>query len=303
MSSKNLFVENWLSDTQKLHNKEVNTIKAYQRDVYKFVNFLDQYNGEFTTKKQLGDVDLITLRAWVAREKHANLSNRSLARSLSALRSFYHWLHVNESIDSTIVAGFTGPKIKKKLPRPLSVYDAKKLINYIDKEPRKAWINARNVAILTLLYGCGLRISEALNLKFDCTPLSDLLKVSGKGKKERIIPVLPIAQESVNNYLRTCPYEFDSDGPLFVGARGKKLSPRIVQDIISKARQSLGLPPTATPHALRHSFATHLFSAGGNLRTIQELLGHQSLASTQIYTGVDQKHLMKVFNSAHPKAK
>ena len=187
------------------------------------------------------------------------------------------------------------------MPRPLSVPDAQNLIQYSGKNKEKSWIGARNVAILTLLYGCGMRISEALDLKFKCTPLNDLVKVKGKGNKERLVPVLPITRESVTFYIDSCPFNFTPEDPLFLGARGKKLNPKIVQNVVAKARLSLGLPPTATPHALRHSFATHLFSAGGNLRTIQELLGHKSLSSTQIYTGVDQKHLMNVFKKAHPK--
>ncbi len=298
---KNSLIDEWLSDSQELHNKQKNTIKAYKRDIYKFISFLDQYNGEITTKETLKKVNLITLRAWIAAERKTDLSNRSVARALSALKNFYEWLQLNKCIENSVVSNFTGPKLKRRLPRPLSVDDAQRLLQHTEKGKQGSWVVARDVAILTLLYCCGLRISEALSLQFKCIPLTDLIKVTGKGNKERLIPVLPIAQKSVAAYLDACPFNFKPEDPLFRGVRGKRLNPRLVQHTVSRARISLGLAETVTPHALRHSFATHLFSAGGDLRTIQELLGHQSLSSTQIYTGIDQKRLMETFKRTHPK--
>jgi integrase/recombinase XerC len=194
------------------------------------------------------------------------------------------------------------PKFEKPLPRPVKKSDAKNLINQIDIQSEKEWINARNVAVITLLYGCGLRISEALSLTFGQTPLPDVLNIIGKGNKERIIPVLPIAQLAVKKYLKECPYSFLPEDYLFKGARGGPLNQRIIRKVMEETRMQLGLPSTSTPHSMRHSFATHLLEAGGDLRVIQELLGHASLSSTQAYTAVDQASLMSVYKKAHPKA-
>jgi integrase/recombinase XerC len=205
-------------------------------------------------------------------------------------------------ISTTAVLSTRTPKFEKPLPRPVKKSDAKNLINQIDIQSEKEWINARNVAVITLLYGCGLRISEALSLTFDQTPLPDILNIIGKGNKERIIPVLPIAQSAVKKYLKECPYSFLPGDYLFKGARGGPLNQRIIRKVMEQTRIQLGLPSTATPHSLRHSFATHLLEAGGDLRVIQELLGHASLSSTQAYTAVDQASLMSVYKKAHPKA-
>jgi len=295
-----LLVENWLTSTLEIRGAQPNTIKAYKQDIYKFLNFLSRYSQEEIGKAYLSNLDRVTLRSWISSEKKQNLSNRSISRSVSAIKSFYDWLFLNEGIDNAFVSNFTGPKLKPRLPRPLSVKDTKDLLNFTSRDSSKSWVSSRNLAVLTLLYGCGLRISEALDLPFKSTPLPDSIKIRGKGNKDRIIPILPIAQDSVNNYLRLCPFVFKLNDPLFVGVRGQKLNPKIVQNLVASARISLGLPATATPHALRHSFATHLLSAGGDLRTIQELLGHSSLSSTQIYTGVDEKRLMEVFKKTHP---
>ena len=194
------------------------------------------------------------------------------------------------------------PKFEKPLPRPLKEIAAKNLINQIDIQSEHAWINARNVAVITLLYGCGLRISEALSLKFVETPLPEVLKIIGKGNKERIVPILPIAQSAVKKYIKYCPYSFLPNDFLFKGARGGPLNQRIIRKVMEQTRMQLGLPSSASPHAMRHSFATHLLEAGGDLRVIQELLGHASLSSTQAYTAVDQAHLMEVYKKSHPKA-
>jgi len=298
-----LLIENWLSYSQKIRGNEGNTIKAYRRDVQKFLIYLTHYYGNEIDNHQLARVDLPALRSWVSNAKKNSLSNRSMLREISAVKNFYDWLFVNEGIDNAVIANFTGPKLKKRLPRPLSENDAKNLIAFVKNKPIDSWVVARDVAILILLYGCGLRISEAIDMKYDLIPLPDVIKIKGKGNKERLIPILPIAHESIKKYLNDYPFKFSSCDPLFVGLRGKKLNPKAVQNVVRNARISLGLPDTVTPHALRHSFATHLLSAGGDLRTIQELLGHQSLSSTQMYTGVDQRRLMEAFKQSHPRGR
>ena len=297
-----ILIENWLSYSLKIRGNQPNTIKAYRRDIHKFISYLEDHNGIETDKPQLETVDLVTLRSWISNEKRNSLSNRSMLRKISAVKSFYNWLFVNEGIDNVIIPNFTGPKLKPKLPRPLSICDTQNLIEFVKSKSSNSWITARDVAIVILLYGCGLRISEALALQFEATSLPEVMKIKGKGNKERLVPVLPIAKQSVKNYLDSCPFKFKLGDPLFIGIRGKRLNPKIIQNVVANARISLGLPATVTPHALRHSFATHLLSAGGDLRTIQELLGHKSLSSTQIYTGVDQARLMEVFKKAHPRS-
>ena len=303
-SSKNTIVllERWLSYSQKIRGHQPNTIKAYRRDINKFITYIQDYYGDETNLHQLKKVDLPTLRSWIHNEKKNNLSTRSILREISAIKSFYSWLFINEGIDNPTISNFTGPKLKQKLPRPLSVTDAKNLISFVKNKSHGSWIIQRDVAILILLYGCGLRISEALALKFDIIPLPNVISIEGKSKKERLIPILPIAKDSIQKYLDICPFKFRSEDPLFIGLRGKQLNPKLIQNVVVSARIALGLPATATPHALRHSFATHLLSAGGDLRTIQELLGHKSLSSTQIYTGVDQQRLMEVFKRSHPRS-
>lgn len=297
-----LFLENWLSDCIKIRDIQPNTVKAYRRDVTKFITYIKKYQRNIPPTAILKTIDLTTLRSWISNGKKNQLSNRSMLRELSAVKNFYSWLEVNKGIDNTIIASFTGPKLKQRLPRPLSIKDTKNLINFVKSNTGPSWIIARNVAILILLYGCGLRISEALELKNNIIPLPDVIKVKGKGGLERLIPILPVAKESIKEYLNICPFKFNSEGHLFLGVRGRKLNPKLIQTAVANARMSLGLPVTVTPHALRHSFATHLLSAGGDLRTIQELLGHKSLSSTQIYTGVDQTRLMEVFKKTHPRS-
>jgi len=194
------------------------------------------------------------------------------------------------------------PKFQRKLPRPLAPEAAKDMIDTVSAQSRSDWHGARDAAVITLLYGCGLRISEALSLTAAALPLGETLRITGKGNKERIVPVLPVARQAVALYARLCPYDLAPKEPLFRGARGGKLNPRHMQKVTEAARLQLGLPSSATPHAMRHSFATHLLNAGGDLRTIQELLGHASLSTTQAYTAVDQVHLMRVYEDCHPKA-
>jgi integrase/recombinase XerC len=241
------------------------------------------------------------MRAWMAHERGRGVSARSLARALSAVKGFARWGAEREGFDPTAILATRAPKFRRKLPRPLEEAAARTLIETVDLQPREPWVAARDTAVITLLYGCGLRISEALSLTGAVLPLGAGLRIRGKGGKERMVPVIAPAQRAVARYARLCPHDLAS-GPLFRGVRGGALNPRLVQRVMEAVRLQLGLPATATPHALRHSFATHLLGAGGDLRAIQELLGHASLSTTQAYTAVDTARLMEVYDAAHPRA-
>ena len=292
----------WSKYILELQGLSINTANAYKRDLANFLNFLFSYDEEIVTTEKLSEVSIRTLRAWLSHKKGKKIQPRSVSRALSAVKNFYRWLFSNQKIENSYVLNFKGPKLKPRLPRPLSIKETKKMLNSIASDSKKSWVSARNYSILILLYGCGLRISEALDLKFSCIPIPDTLRILGKGNKERLVPVLPIARDAINNYLSLCPYTLKKTDYIFLGKRGKKLNPKIIQNIVLQSRLELGLPSTATPHSLRHSFATHLLSAGGDLRTIQELLGHESLTSTQVYTELNEDRLMEVFTSTHPSA-
>jgi integrase/recombinase XerC len=238
----------------------------------------------------------------MASERARGVGARSLARQLSAVKTFYRWLSEREGFEPTAVLSTRSPKFTKKLPRPLAEGAATAMIETVELQSTEGWIAARDQAVVTLLYGCGLRISEALGLTQADAPLPPVMRIMGKGGKERIVPVMDAARAAVDAYLDLAPHLPDPAAPLFRGARGGPLNPRMVQKVMEKARMQLGLPATATPHAMRHSFATHLLTAGGDLRAIQELLGHASLSTTQAYTAVDTAHLMDVYNRTHPKA-
>jgi integrase/recombinase XerC len=238
----------------------------------------------------------------MAHTRSTGVGARSMARKLSAVKAFYKWLAEREGFEPTAVLSTRAPKFQKKLPRPLAEDAARSLIDAIEIQSEKPWIAARDVAVVTLLWGCGLRISEALSLTGADSPLSAALRITGKGGKERIVPVLPAARTAVEAYTRLCPHALEPEAALFRAVRGGALAPGAIQKVTARARMQLGLPATATPHAMRHSFATHLLNAGGDLRAIQELLGHASLTTTQAYTGVDTSRLMEVYDRAHPKA-
>ncbi|WP_019956534.1 tyrosine recombinase XerC [Yoonia vestfoldensis] len=295
-------LDRWLDHERALAGVAANTLKAYRADVLGFMAFLTQHNGDAQGLAPLARVTLADMRAWMAHERGRGVAARSLARSLSAVKSFYRWLAAREGFEPTAVLSTRSPKFQPKLPRPLTAPAASDMIDHIGLQARDPWVAARDTAVVTLLYGCGLRISEALSLQGRDAPLPPVLRITGKGGKERIVPVLEIAREAVARYLRLCPYETASDAPLFRAVRGGPLAPRAIQKVVEQTRLQLGLPATATPHALRHSFATHLMAAGGDLRSIQELLGHASLSTTQAYTAVDAAQLMAVYDRAHPKA-
>lgn len=292
----------WLDHCRALKGASENTIIAYQGDVTEFLAFITSYKGEGQGLAALSRLSITDMRAWMAHTRGTGTGARSLARKLSAVKTFYRWLSAREGFEPTAVLSARAPKFQKKLPRPLSPEAARDLIATVDVQTEEPWVAARNVAVMTLLWGCGLRISEALSLCGKDSPLEKSLRIKGKGGKERLVPVLPAAREAVASYARLCPYPITAGGPLFLGVRGGPLRPGAIQKVMAATRLQLGLPATATPHALRHSFATHLLNAGGDLRAIQELLGHASLSTTQAYTAVDSARLMEVYARAHPKA-
>jgi len=295
-------LEHWLDTQAALNGAASNTIDAYRRDVVDFIAFMTEHTAEPQGLAALGRIATRDMRAWMAWARSKDVGARSLARKLSAVKSFYRWLAEREGFEPTAVLTTRAPKFQKKLPRPLAEDAARAMIDTAELQSAQPWVAARDSAVLTLLYGCGLRISEALGLCFEDAPLPQTLRITGKGGKERLVPVLAAARDAVEHYLRLCPHPMTPNAPLFRGVRGGALSPRAIQNVMAKARMQLGLPATATPHAMRHSFATHLLSAGGDLRAIQELLGHASLSTTQAYTAVDTARLMEIYDRAHPKA-
>lgn len=292
----------WLDQQRALNGAAENTLTAYQGDVADFLAFMTAHKAEPQGLGALAQITISDMRSWMARTRGPNVGPRSMARKLSAVKAFYRWLAEREGFEPTAVLATRAPKFPKKLPRPLAVDAARAMIDCVEVQSRHPWVAARDVAVLTLLWGCGLRISEALGLKGADAPLPEALRISGKGGKERVVPVLPAARDAVAAYLRGCPFPADPTGPLFRAVRGGALGPRAISQVMADARMQLGLPATATPHAMRHSFATHLLDAGGDLRAIQELLGHASLSTTQAYTAVDTARLMDVYNRTHPKA-
>ncbi|WP_299988370.1 tyrosine recombinase XerC [uncultured Ruegeria sp.] len=292
----------WLESLGALAGRSENTLNAYRGDLTEFLSFMTLHHSERQGLAALERITVSDMRAWMADQRNADVGARSLARKLSAVKSFYRWLAEHEGFEPTAVLSTRAPKFTKKLPRPLAEDAARAMIDTVELQSSSDWVAARDAAVVTLLYGCGLRISEALSLTGADAPLPDTLRILGKGDKERIVPVLPAARAAVDRYLRLCPHPQVPQAALFRGVRGGPLNPGIIQAVVAKARMQLGLPATATPHAMRHSFATHLLSAGGDLRAIQELLGHASLSTTQTYTAVDTARLMEVYNRTHPKA-
>ena len=295
-------LQSWLETQKALKGCAENTLIAYHGDVAGFLAFMSLHNGQTPGLGPLARITVTDMRGWMAQLRSQKISARSLARKLSAVKNFYVWLAAREGFEPTAVLSVRAPKFQAKLPRPLSEAAARAVVDTVELQSQKSWVGARDVAVVTLLYGAGLRISEALGLRRAQAPLPTVLKIAGKGGKERLVPVIAAARDAVEVYLRLCPHATPPESPLFLGVRGGALSPRLVQKVMQQTRMQLGLPSTATPHALRHSFATHLLSAGGDLRTIQELLGHSSLSTTQAYTAVDSARLLEVYENAHPKA-
>jgi integrase/recombinase XerC len=297
----------WLASLAKERRLSAKTVEAYARDLRQFLAFLTNHLGEPPSVKGILGLKPLDIRAFLAARRMNSVGSRSLMRQLAALRSFARHLEREGFGTASAFAAIRTPKVDKNLPRPLSASSAVAVTDAGTRasENRKPWILARDAAVLSLLYGAGLRISEALGLQRRDAPVNgiDTITVTGKGGKMRSVPVISAIQRAVEEYLQLCPYAIPPEGPLFVGARGGPLSPRIIQLAVEELRGALGLPDSATPHALRHSFATHLLAKGGDLRGIQELLGHASLSTTQLYTKVDAARLMDAFNAAHPRAR
>lgn len=295
--------KDWLEQLQKTRRVAKLTVEAYERDSRQFLSFLCQHLGHIPDISDLSGLRVADMRSFLAYRRNMGVGSRSLGRGLAGIRSFFNFLTRAGLADVPAARIVRTPKQPKSLPKPLNIADALHIVDkktQLDDEP---WVASRNAAILTLCYGCGLRISEALSL----TPanFSDKnatsIYVTGKGGKTRLVPVIPAVHEAIDDYLSCCPFILPPDQPLFRGVRGGKLQRAIVERAVQQLRASLGLPDSVTPHALRHSFATHLLSRGGDLRTIQELLGHASLSTTQIYTGVDTDRLLEVYKKAHPR--
>lgn len=292
----------WLTELRALGGRAENTIEAYRADVLSFLGFIQRYEGEGLGTSCLAQLTTKDMRAWMAHERGRGVGARSLARSLSAVKNFVGWMAERDGFDPSAVLMTRSPRFQRKLPRPLDEDAARAMIQTVELQSTADWVALRDMAVVTLLYGCGLRISEALGLQGQDAPLGDTIRIVGKGGKERIVPVIRAAARAVAAYLDACPFEAEPNKPLFRGVRGGPLNPRLIQKVVEKARTQLGLPATVTPHAMRHSFATHLLNAGGDLRAIQELLGHASLSTTQAYTAVDAARLMEVYDAAHPRA-
>lgn len=292
----------WLAHLRAMKGAAAHTLAAYGRDVRVFLVFLSDCHGAPVTPAGLAALPARDLRAWMAAARAGGLSARSVARAMSAVRGFVGWLADRQELEATDVLSARPPRYRRNLPRPLSEPDARRVLGTVGDAAAAEWIAARDTAVVTLLYACGLRISEALGLTGAAHPLPDVLRITGKGGKERLVPVLPAARAAIAHYVALCPFELVPEGPLFRGARGGALNPRLVALAMERTRAVLGLPASATPHAMRHSFATHLLAAGGDLRAIQELLGHASLSTTQGYTAVDTARLMDSYAAAHPRA-
>jgi integrase/recombinase XerC len=299
-------VVRWLAHIGDERRMSPKTLEAYRRDVQQFLGFLAEHRGGAPSLSELAKLTPADVRAFMAARRADGIGGRSLMRTLAGVRSFARYLERNGKGKVAALVAVRAPKVPRTLPKPLAIADAKRItdVDLRAGEEREPWIFARDAAVLALLYGSGLRIAEALSLKREDAPSSGqvgTLTINGKGGKQRMVPVLPVVGSLIAEYVALCPCKLPSDGPLFVGAKGGPLSPRIIQLAMARLRGALGLSDTATPHALRHSFATHLLARGADLRAIQELLGHASLSTTQIYTAVDSERLLEAYRSAHPR--
>ena len=285
--------QDWLLNIKRYSE---HTTASYTRDLFEFIKIFSEQKKTLLTITDFAQADIRTFRFFLTKRTQQHLEKSSIARELSALKNFFKWLNKNNYIQNTALSAISSPKQPKILPRALDVEDTFNFLDEAKNFSKKPWQGLRDTAIFTLLYGCGLRISEALNLNIGDITAENYLKIKGKGNKERIVPILPIVKEQIEAYLHQCPYKMHIGDPLFLGARGERLLPRIVQRQMQKIRLSLGLPDTITPHALRHSFATHLLSQGTNLRAIQELLGHASLTTTQRYTDISIEKMTEEYH-------
>jgi integrase/recombinase XerC len=304
MTAASALLSHWIAHLREERRFAANSTEAYERDVSAFLDFLFKHLGGEPDANALAELEPRDLRAYLAyrRQGPDALGDRSISRALAAIRSFYRYLERRHGVTNARLSLVRGPKLKRPLPRPVSEAAARDLISEAQTAAGEAWIGARDAALVTLLYAAGLRISEALALDGGDRPLPEMLRVVGKGGKERLVPLLAAARHAVEHYAELCPYALTEDAPLFRAARGGAMSPRMAQALMERLRGRLGLPSSATPHALRHSFATHLLANGGDLRAIQDLLGHESLSTTQAYTSVEAQKILQSYRRAHPRA-
>jgi integrase/recombinase XerC len=304
MSAAAALLAQWTAHLRDERRFAANSVEAYERDVAAFLGFLQSHLGGKPSARDLADLEPRDLRAYLAHRRQGPdaLADRSISRALAAIRSFYRYLERRHGITNARLALVRGPKLKATLPRPVSEAAARNLIADARDSASQEWIGARDAALITLLYAAGLRISEALALKGTHRPLPDMLRVNGKGGKQRLVPMLAAAREAVERYAALCPFALTADAPLFRATRGGAMTPRMAQALMADLRVRLGLPSSATPHALRHAFATHLLTNGGDLRAIQDLLGHESLSTTQRYTSVETQKILQSYRRAHPRA-
>ena len=292
----------WLSSLRHERRASLNTLRAYGDDVSRFIEFQRGHLGGTVSEHALAKLRPADIRAFIATRRSEGLGAGGVQRALAGIRSFYKCLARDGILETAAPRAVRTPRLKRGLPRPLSEIDAARAIAEAG-EHDVDWMAARDTALLTLLYGAGLRISEALSLKRGDVPLADTLTILGKGRKERVVPVLPVLKDAVGDYAAKIPFTGAPSTPLFLSRRGKPMSPREAQGLMQRLRGRLGLSERATPHALRHSFATHLLQGGGDLRSVQELLGHASLSTTQTYTAIDMRQLMETYQNAHPRGK
>lgn len=294
-------VSEWLAHLAGVKRASAHTLTSYAHDIEGFFSFLGQHLGGRVSMKQLAALETRDFRAWLA-TRAGEFEPSSTARALSSVKNFFRRLEKDGKVENAAVFHLRGPRLKKSLPKALATEQTQTALTAIEGLQEEVWVGKRDLALLVLIYGCGLRISEALSLTYAMRPSDGGLIIRGKGNKERMLPVLPVVREAIDDYLAHCPHSFTANTPLFLGVRGKKLDAAIFQKQLRTLRAAMGLPESTTPHAFRHSFATHLLSGGGDLRSIQELLGHASLSTTQRYTHVDRERLLEAYRNAHPRA-
>jgi integrase/recombinase XerC len=293
----------WLRYLQDEKHYSRHTLRAYTADLHYFFGFLTQHLAAPPSLQALGDASLRDFRGWLTRKTVEGSGTATRARALSSVRSFLAWLDRQGFLHNPAISGLRTPKQGKKIPRALPPRQAREVVEHAEELPEERWVGLRDRALFMLLYGCGLRIDEALKLDYKERPQKGEVRVHGKGGKERMVPVIAVVEAMLGDYIKNCVYPFEPDTPLFLGARGKRLNQGVAQYEMRKLRAAFGLPESVTPHVLRHSFATHILVNGGDLRTIQELLGHSSVSTTQRYTDYDNAQLLEIYMHAHPRAK
>ena len=292
--------QDWLRHERRA---SANTVESYRLDLANLFNFLNHYQGQQVNLTMLAALSLGDFRSWLAHNAGKDMQAASRARAVAGVRSFFRWLDRTGQMHNNAIELLKLPKMQRRLPRPVTEIQAEDIVALAKNVPDEGWVGARDEALFTLLYGAGLRIGEALALNHSDMSGGDRLVVTGKGNKQRSVPLLPIVRTAIDKYLALCPHAMNADDALFIGERGERLNAAVAQRHLRMLRRQLNLPDTVTPHALRHSFATHLLASGADLRSLQELLGHSSLSTTQLYTQIDAQQLAKAYKAAHPRAK